>query len=243
MTTETATTELPADLRDVRRRLEQFAAESRVDELIDTVIAVLAQMRDSHNELAVRLRKALRELYGRKSQKVDLSDLSKVLAALGDAVPPSAADAVKPAEPPSDEAAPPAPPENVPVPPEPPKPPKPPRKLSGRSPLPPNLPRRQKKVPVSDAARVCPHCGRDRACIGYRTSEILEFVPARFELIEELREKMACPYCPEGGVVTAPSEKVRDRGRPGPGLLATLFVVINILVDVLQALIDPRIRR
>ena len=26
-------------------------------------------------------------------------------------------------------------------------------------------------------------------------------------------------------------------------VLATLFVVINILVDVLQALIDPRIRR
>ena len=220
MTTETAATELPDDLRDVRRRLEQFVAERRMSELIDTVIAVLAQMRDSHNDLAMRLRKALRELYGRKSQKVEASDLSQLLAALGDAVPPSAADAVKPAEPPPGEAAPPEPPGNVPVPPE---PPKPPRVRNGRSPLPPNLPRRQKKVPVSDAARVCPLCGKARVCIGHRASETLEFIPARFELIEELREKMACPSCPEGGVATAPSEKVMDRGRPGPGLLATIF--------------------
>lgn len=217
MTTATETKELPDDLRDVRRRLEQFAAESRLNELIDTVIAVLAQMRDSHNELAVRLRKALRELYGRKSQKVAASDLSQLLAALGDAAPASAADAVKP---PPDDAAPPAAPGDVPVPPE---PPKPPRVRNGRSPLPPNLPRRQKQVPVSEAARVCPLCGGERACIGYRASESLNFIPARFEIVDELREKVACPHCPQGGVETAPSEKVMDRGRPGSGLLATLF--------------------
>src|SRR5690606_29806437 len=54
-------------------------------------------------------------------------------------------------------------------------------------------------------------------------SELLEFVPAHFKVVEECREKVACPKC-EAGVVVAETEKVRDRGRPGPGLLAQLFV-------------------
>jgi transposase len=80
-------------------------------------------------------------------------------------------------------------------------------------------------VPVPAAERICPRCGAERVCIGYRASgEVLEFVPAHFEIIEEQREKLACPRCPEEGVATAPSEKVMDRGRPGPGLLANILV-------------------
>ncbi|XXU24488.1 transposase [Sorangium sp. So ce887] len=54
--------------------------------------------------------------------------------------------------------------------------------------------------------------------------EVLEFVPAQFRILAEQREKLACPRCPEQGVTTADSEKVMDRGRPGPGLLASIIV-------------------
>jgi transposase len=225
MTTGTATTHLPDDLRDVRRKLEQLAAEERVSDLIDLVIELLARLRDTNNSLTVRLQNALRELYGRKSQKVSTEQLSSLLAALGHEVPASATEAAT--TPASDAGVtPPAAPEGeggaVPQPPE---PPKPPRARGGRSPLPKDLPRRRRVVPVPDAERICPRCGAERVCIGYRASgEVLEFVPAHFEIIEEQREKLACPRCPEEGVATAPSEKLMDRGRPGPGLLANILV-------------------
>ncbi|XXV20366.1 transposase [Sorangium sp. So ce1182] len=53
---------------------------------------------------------------------------------------------------------------------------------------------------------------------------MLALVPAQFRVIEEQREKLACPRCPEQGVTTADSEKLMDRGRPGPGLLASILV-------------------
>lgn len=152
-----------------------------------------------------------------------------MLAKVGAEVPESAAEAAATGATPEHaaEAAAPSMPDGRVVA-QPPEPPKPPRGRGGRSPLPRDLPRKRRVVPVGDAERVCPQCGAQRVCIGYRTSEILDFVPAHFEIIEEQREKMACPRCPTEGVATAPSEKVMDRGRPGPGLLA------NILVEKFQ---------
>jgi transposase len=214
------TTQLPADLSDVRRKLEQLAADGRVSDLIDLVVELLVRMRDSNNALTTRLRNALRELYGRKSQKVSSEQLAQMLAELG----LEGSKGTKP-------EAPPVPPGEAAAAddgdgqvPQPPEPPKPPRGRQGRSPLPKNLPREQRIVPVPEAERTCSQCGAAKVCIGHRSSEILEFVPARFFLIEELREKLACPACPTEGVVTAPSTKVMDRGRPGPGLLAHLLV-------------------
>lgn len=203
----------------MRHKLEQLGAEGRVSEIIEIVIDLLARMRDSHNALAMRLANALRELYGRRSQKVSTEEISTLLAALGKDAPESANDAVSPPESASDAEA----GGNVPLPPEPPKPPPKPKR-GGRAPLPPNLPREPRVVPVGEEERVCPGCGGERACIGHRTSEVLEFVGASFKIIEERREKMACPRCPEEGVATAPSEKTMDRGRPGPSLLAHILV-------------------
>jgi len=231
----TTTKRVPADIDDVRRKLEHLGAEGRIAELIDLVVELLMRACEANNSLSVRLANALRELYGKKSQKVRSEELSSLLAKVGADVPASAAEAaVAGAEP--EEAAAASTPEAaasstpggaVPQPSEPPKPP-PGRGRGGRSPLPKGLPRKRRVVPVADAERVCPRCGAQRVCIGYRSSEILNFVPAHFEILEELREKMACPRCPTEGVATAPSEKVMDRGRPGPGLLA------NILVEKLQ---------
>lgn len=221
-TQEPSTRELPDDLRDVRRKLIQLVDQGQLGALIDLVIELLARMRESNNALAKRLANALRELYGQKSQKVSTETLSSLLAALGDEVPAGAAGAVNGAPPPAE--APGATASNDGEVAQPPEPPKPPSGRGGRSPLPAHLPRRPRKVPVAEEERRCPHCGGERVCIGYRTSEILEFISAHFEIVEELREKLACPRCPDEGVATAPSEKVMDRGRPGPGLLAHILV-------------------
>jgi hypothetical protein len=44
-------TQLADDLRDVRRKLEQLAAEGPVSDVIDLVIELLARMRDTNNAL------------------------------------------------------------------------------------------------------------------------------------------------------------------------------------------------
>jgi transposase len=64
-----------------------------------------------------------------------------------------------------------------------------------------DLPRETKTVPVPAKERVCEVCGTEKACIGHLKSEVLEFVPAHFKIVEILREKLACPKC-ESGVVT-----------------------------------------
>lgn len=212
--------QLPADLADVRRKLEQLAADGQVPALIELVIGLLVQLRDKNTALSARLASALRELYGRKSQKVSTEQLMLLFAELGAQMPQGATDSTPSSEP-GTEA--PAQPEQGLVP-QPPEPPKPPRGRRGRAPLPAHLPRETRVVPVPEAERKCPQCGADKKCIGHRTSEVLEFVPAQFRVIEEQREKLACPRCPEQGVTTADSEKVMDRGRPGPGLLASIIV-------------------
>nr|WP_236644128.1 IS66 family transposase [Sorangium cellulosum] len=209
---------LPVDIEDVRLKLEQLAAEGRIADLIELVVQLLVGQRDTNTALSVRLANALRELYGRKSQKVSSEQLSLMLAALGDAEQKGG----EPAPAPSNEAAA-TEPGDGPVP-QPPDPPKPPRGRGGRAPLPRDLPREERVIQVPEAERACGHCGETKQCIGYRTSEVLDFVPAQFRIIEEKREKLACPACPEEGVVTAASEKVMDRGRPGPGLLAHILV-------------------
>jgi len=208
-----------ADLDDVRRKLEELLGTGRGAELIEMVLALLLEVRETNTALSVRLQNALRMLYGRRSEKVSDEQLSILFEALG-----SELSVAAPAE--QDLLAPPPPPPDGPVPPPPPPPPS--RGSHGRTPLPKDLPRKVKVVPVPEAERVCATCGAGKICIGHRISEILEFVPAHFLVIEEQREKLACPTCPEEGVTTAPSEKVMDRGRPGPGLLA------NILVEKFQ---------
>lgn len=205
-----------AEIDDLRRKLDQLASEGHLQELIELVVTLLTQMREDNTALTVRLHKALRALYGRKSQKISTDQLALLFAELGDEPPAQAPTAAATASTPE--------PGEAAAPPTPPAPPKPPRGHGGRAPLPSHLPRRQRIIAVPQAERVCASCGADKTCIGYRTSEILEFVPAHFLVIEEKCEKLACATCPEQGVATAPSDKVMDRGRPGPGLLANILV-------------------
>jgi len=207
---EQATQQNTEDLAAMREMLVAMAEEKGAKEVIELLIGLLAQARTSNTQLKNRLEQALRQLYGRKSEKINPAQLSLLLQGLGGSLPegaqPTATETL------GDGTVP--------------QPQNPPKKLGGHKPrreLPTNLPREPKVIPVPASERMCVECGIEKVCIGHQKSEVLEFVPAHFKIIEQSREKLACPKC-ESGVVIAPSEKVMERGRPGPGLLANILV-------------------
>ena len=89
-----------------------------------------------------------------------------------------------------------------------------------RKPLPEHLPRDT----IHHASPCqCPDCGGDLKHIGIDTSEILEYVPARFMVIRHEREKLACGTCETIVQAPLPSRPV-ERGMAGPGLLSHVLV-------------------
>jgi transposase len=90
-----------------------------------------------------------------------------------------------------------------------------------RRPLPEHLPRETRKYPPKQAA--CPDCGGKLKHLGEDVSEILEYVPARFKVIRQVRPKLACACCERIVQAEAPSRPI-ERGVAGPGLLAHVLV-------------------
>src|ERR1700675_2842387 len=92
---------------------------------------------------------------------------------------------------------------------------------SARRPLPEHLPREVRKyLPKQEA---CPDCGGALKSLGEDVSEILEYVPARFKVIRQVRPKLACACCERIVQAEAPSRPIA-RGVAGPGLLAHVLV-------------------
>jgi transposase len=90
-----------------------------------------------------------------------------------------------------------------------------------RRPLPEHLPREVRKyLPKQEA---CPDCGGELKHLGEDVSEMLEYVPARFKVIRQVRPKLACAYCERIVQAEAPSRPI-ERGVAGPGLLAHVLV-------------------
>jgi transposase len=97
---------------------------------------------------------------------------------------------------------------------------KPAAQVPVRRPLPEHLPRtRIEHTP----ACACPDCGAAMRKIGEDVSEILDYVPARFRVIQHVRPKMACPACERIVQIEAPSRPI-ERGIAGAGLLAHVLV-------------------
>src|SRR5579863_2678579 len=90
-----------------------------------------------------------------------------------------------------------------------------------RRPLPEHLPREVRKYPPKQIA--CPDCGGELKPLGEDVSEILEYVPARFKVIRQVRPKLACACCERIVQAQAPSRPI-ERGVAGPGLLAHVLV-------------------
>ncbi|HVC91763.1 MAG TPA: IS66 family transposase [Acidobacteriaceae bacterium] len=90
-----------------------------------------------------------------------------------------------------------------------------------RRPLPEHLPRETRKILPKQAA--CPDRGGELKHLGEDVSEMLEWVPASFKVIRQVRSKLACGRCDKIVQAEAPSRPIA-RGMAGPGLLAHVLV-------------------
>jgi transposase len=90
-----------------------------------------------------------------------------------------------------------------------------------RRPLPEHLPRETRKYAPKHTA--CPDCGGALKHLGEDVSEMLEYVPARFKVLRQVRPKLACACCERIVQAEAPSRPIA-RGVAGPGLLAHVLV-------------------
>ncbi len=93
-----------------------------------------------------------------------------------------------------------------------------------RQSLPDHLPREiVVQEPVTAAGCTCPDCGAGLRSIGEDVSETLEFVPASFKVIRQVRPKLACDAC--NRILQAPAiSRPIPKGMAGAGLLAHVLV-------------------
>jgi transposase len=78
------------------------------------------------------------------------------------------------------------------------------------------------RCPASD--EVCAKCGSDLKVIGQAESFRIEWVPGHFVRHDVVRDKCACPSCPDQGVLTVPGPYALDRSMAGNGLVARVLV-------------------
>lgn len=98
----------------------------------------------------------------------------------------------------------------------------------GRAALPEHLERREVVHDLTEAEKLCPCCGKVRACVGEQAAEQLDLDPARFFVKKTVRKTYACRECDpaivpaEQRIQTAGPEQVGPiaKGLCGPGLLA-----------------------
>jgi len=87
--------------------------------------------------------------------------------------------------------------------------------------LPDHLPRQTRSYEPKET--VCPHCQGELRPLGEDVSEMLEYVPASFVVIRQVRPKLSCTKCDCIVQAEAPSRPI-VRGLAGPGLLAHVLV-------------------
>jgi transposase len=90
-----------------------------------------------------------------------------------------------------------------------------------RKPLPDHLPRDAVEHLPSEGC--CPDCGGALKKLGEDVSEVLEYVPASFRVIQHVRPKLACAACDRIVQAAAPSRPIA-KGLAGSGLLAHVLV-------------------
>jgi transposase len=87
--------------------------------------------------------------------------------------------------------------------------------------LPDHLPRQTRSHEPKET--VCPECQGELRKLGEDVSEMLEYVPASFVVIRQVRPKLSCTKCDCIVQADAPSRPIA-RGLAGPGLLAHVLV-------------------
>ncbi len=102
------------------------------------------------------------------------------------------------------------------------------RKKRGRKPIPVHLPRVEVEHDLTDEEKQC-ECGCQKERIGKEESEQLDIIPARMQVIRNIRYKYACKNCEgvddDGPTVTIASmpEQIIPKGIATPGLIAHIL--------------------
>jgi len=99
-------------------------------------------------------------------------------------------------------------------------PPKEPPAKPVRRPLPAHLPREEI---VHESACTCPECGGVLRRLGEDVSEMIEYIPGRYQVRRHVRPKLSCALCQKVVQAPAPSRPIA-RGLAGPGFLAHVLV-------------------
>jgi transposase len=99
-----------------------------------------------------------------------------------------------------------------------------------------HLPVTTRVYELSAGQRACPGCGVERKEAGAEESWQIEYLPGRFERIQHVRKKYACPGCESSGEhpqmeTAAKPESAIDKGLAGPGLLS--YIVTSKFNDYL----------
>lgn len=197
-----------AELHELRAFITRMVTEGRGEDALDLLFDLLGRMKDKNNDQALRIATLLRQKFGRSSEKITREQLDLFLQSVSEEDRAAAAQV-------GTLVLPPLPP---------PEAPRSLRKRNGRNPLPSNLPRTTQVIDPTPEQCTCEQCGQQKERIGFEISELLEFEPAGFRIIELRRVKLACKPCQEGVVVAPVADKPIERGRPGPGLLAHVAV-------------------
>jgi transposase len=197
--------DLPDDVATLRRMLiaAHEAGAAREAELAAAKAGLINKTLEIE-KLKVQLARLRRQQFGRSSEKIDriieqlelMLDELETEAAIGPTTDVSSATVDE------DESAAPR------------------TKSPGRRPLPEHLPRREI---VHTPACLCPACGGAMRKVGEDVSEVLDYIPGRFEVIRHLRPAFSCRACESMVQMPMPSLPI-ERGRPSPGLLAHILV-------------------
>jgi len=97
------------------------------------------------------------------------------------------------------------------------------RKKGGRKKLPETLPRVDVVYELSAEERICPHDGATLAEIGAVTSEQLDIIPAKIQVIRHIRKQYACK-CGQCIKTAALPKQPIPKSMASPGLLAHIAV-------------------
>lgn len=101
---------------------------------------------------------------------------------------------------------------------------KPAKQPAVRRPPPPNARRVENIIPVAPGERACSCCGRERTCITYDTTEVIDLISAEVIVRLDMREVLVCKEC-DGEIVQAPTgDKVVEGGAYGSRLVGHLVI-------------------
>jgi transposase len=189
--------DLPNDVEALKRLiLEQTAVLEAKNAALESVKVTLISQTLELEKLRFEIACLKRMKYGRSSEQLD-AQIGQMQLTLEDL---EASLAELPAQPTAAAKEPPAKPV--------------------RRPLPAHLPRQEI---VHQTACACPECGGALRPLGEDVSEMLEYVPGRYQVIRHVRPKLSCAICQKIVQAPAPSRPIA-RGLAGPGFLAHVLV-------------------